>query len=304
MQSNSHNDQEELLSPQSPPPQYAFVSTPLEQQLLHQQQQLPPTVIVNNTTVIHPQLSVPIEFVYANHFCNDTPRDVRRIFIRNLFLVIAAQFLLIGGIIAIVIFVPFEQLDKWNKRDSTQFYIIWIVSIAVLAIISFWERVRRIPPANCITMVIFTIFQGITLACAATFKVLSLVLLASVGSTSVVCLATALFEFQSRYHLGNFRSVLYVWTLNILCSGISLSFLSADKAGIAAGLSTMFCTYLVVNAQMMVHGTTHYVLTPKEYVFGAMNIYVDIVHAILVCLAGIGLCSGCILSCSCLRNSS
>lgn len=120
---------------------------------------------------------------------------------------------------------------------------------------------------------------------------MSLVLLASVGTTGVVCLAVALFELQGRYHLGQFRSVLYVWALNAACFGISLTFLNLNQAGFAAGLSTLFCTYLVVNAQMMVHGTTRYVLTRKEYVFGAMNIYVDIVHFLLICLGAIGICS-------------
>lgn len=126
-----------------------------------------------------------------------------------------------------------------------------------------------------------------------------MILLASVGTTAFVCLATALFELQGRYHLGNFRSVLYVWGLNATCFAISLSFLDLTAAGIAAGLSALFCTYLVINAQMMVHGTTRYVLTPKEYVFGAMNIYVDIVHGILICLGGVGICAcGCCQICA------
>lgn len=207
-----------------------------------------------------------------------------------------------------------------DKRNSSSFYIIWIVSITILAIISFWERARRIPPANFVTIIIFTFFEGITLGCAAMYKyimqiisrrvrlilliykkrlprIMSLVLLTSVGTTGVVCMATALFELQGRYHLGNFRSVLYVWALNAACFGISLSFINCNEAGFAAGLSTIFCTYLVINAQMMVHGTTRYVLTPKEYVFGAMNIYVDIVHGIIICLGGIGLCGCGIFSC-------
>lgn len=124
-----------------------------------------------------------------------------------------------------------------------------------------------------------------------------MVLLASVGATAVVCLAIGLFELQGRYYLGNFRSVLYVWGLNAACFGISLSFLDMTEAGIAAGLSALFCTYLVVNAQMMVHGTTNYVLTPREYVFGAMNIYVDIIHGIGICLGAIGICGCGIFSC-------
>lgn len=190
--SKTDNDKEELVSSSQPPPYEAAVNTTFQQQ-----QQLPPTVVLNNTTVIQqvPIISLPIALLNPEHFCSETPREVRRIFIRwaltfpdyisarvsspfallicnfsNLFLVISAQFLLIDGIIAMIIFVPFVHDKMMDKRNSSNFYIIWIVSIIVLAIISFWERARRIPPANYVTIIIFTIFQGITLGCAATFK--------------------------------------------------------------------------------------------------------------------------------------
>lgn len=69
-----------------------------------------------------------------------------------------------------IIFVPPIHDKMMDKKNSTGFYITWFVSIAILAIISFWERARRIPPANYVTVIIFTVFQGITLGCAATFK--------------------------------------------------------------------------------------------------------------------------------------
>lgn len=70
------NDKEELLSP--PPPSYQFSTQP--------QHQTTPTVILNNTTVIQqvavPVVSLPIEITDINCFRKDTPRLVRRGFIR------------------------------------------------------------------------------------------------------------------------------------------------------------------------------------------------------------------------------
>lgn len=69
-----------------------------------------------------------------------------------------------------IIFVPLFHDKMMDERNSTGFYITWLVSIVIIAIISFWERARRIPPANYVTAIIFSIFQGVTLSCAAAFK--------------------------------------------------------------------------------------------------------------------------------------
>lgn len=81
MDFNSKNDsmKEELL-PSQPPPYETMINTTQQQQ-----QQLPVTVIVNNTTVVQPVpvISVPsVVFPDPSCFCSETPREVRRRFIR------------------------------------------------------------------------------------------------------------------------------------------------------------------------------------------------------------------------------
>lgn len=70
-------DKEVLLSP--PPPPYDFTNA------VQQQQQHSPTIIVNNTTVVQvpvPAVPILVEKLDNNCFCGDTPRPVRRVFIR------------------------------------------------------------------------------------------------------------------------------------------------------------------------------------------------------------------------------
>jgi len=49
-----------------------------------------------------------------------------------------------------------------------------------------------------------------------------------------------------------------------------------------------FVQYLVVDTQMMVGGHHKYSLSPEEYIFGALNLYLDIVNIFLFILMLVG----------------
>jgi FtsH-binding integral membrane protein len=46
--------------------------------------------------------------------------------------------------------------------------------------------------------------------------------------------------------------------------------------------------YLVMDVQMMVGGRYHYEINPEEYIFAALNIYVDIISLFIFILDLIG----------------
>ena len=56
--------------------------------------------------------------------------------------------------------------------------------------------------------------------------------------------------------------------------------------GIAGAL--IFSCYLVYDTQLMMGGTHAYSLSPEEYIFAALNIYLDIVNLFLYILAIFG----------------
>lgn len=50
----------------------------------------------------------------------------------------------------------------------------------------------------------------------------------------------------------------------------------------------LFSMYLVMDVQMMVGGRYHYEIDPEEYIFAALNIYVDIINLFIFILDLIG----------------
>jgi len=54
--------------------------------------------------------------------------------------------------------------------------------------------------------------------------------------------------------------------------------------GIGIGGALIFSCYLVYDIQLMMGGNHSYSLSPEEYIFAALNIYLDIVNLFLYIL--------------------
>ena len=59
--------------------------------------------------------------------------------------------------------------------------------------------------------------------------------------------------------------------------------------GFGAAGAVVFCLLIVYDTQLMMGGRHKYALDPEEYVFAALNIYVDIVILFTLVLGLVGL---------------
>ena len=76
-----------------------------------------------------------------------------------------------------------------------------------------------------------------------------------------------------------------------ICFKYIIIFLSAYRYAIiaygAAG-ALVFMVYIVYDTQLMIGGKHKYSLDPEEYVFAALNLYLDIINLFLYLLSIIG----------------
>lgn len=83
-------------------------------------------------------------------------------------------------------------------------------------------------------------------------------------------------------------TVLYhISSLFRFCGAIPvLSFyLQAMEIGISAMGAVLFGVYLVFDTQIMLGGHHKYAISPEEYIFAALNLYLDIVNMFLYILS-------------------
>lgn len=113
----------------------------------------------------------------------------------------------------------------------------------------------------------------------------------AVGITAAVCLGLTLFAFQTKWDFTVMGGVLFVAVIILMVFGIVAIFVPGKTIQlIYASLGALiFSIYLVYDTQMMMGGKHKYSISPEEYIFAALNLYLDIVNIFMYILTIIGL---------------
>ncbi|KPP72749.1 Fas apoptotic inhibitory molecule 2-like [Scleropages formosus] len=103
------------------------------------------------------------------------------------------------------------------------------------------------------------------------------------GITALVCLSVTIFSFQTKIDVTSCQGVLFILVMVLLYCGLFLiillpfgyvPWLHAVYAALGAVVFTMF---LAFDTQLLM-GNRRYAMSPEEYIFAALNIYLDIVY--------------------------
>jgi hypothetical protein len=191
----------------------------------------------------------------------------------------------------IALFIYNENLKVWTRQNRGFFFAALILSIVLLLVLACCESVRRKPPQNFIFLGLFTIVEGFVLGAASSTYGRNEVMLA-VGITTVVCLALTIFSFQTKIDFTAIGGILFVCVIVLFIFGILAIFLRGTFPIVTLIYSCLgallFSIYLVYDTQMMMGGNHKYSISPEEYIFAALNLYLDIVNIFIYILSIIG----------------
>ncbi|XP_068611981.1 glutamate receptor, ionotropic, N-methyl D-aspartate-associated protein 1b (glutamate binding) [Brachionichthys hirsutus] len=217
-------------------------------------------------------------------------KNIRRAFIRKVFLVLTAQLMVTFTFVAVFTFVDeikaFVMVNIWTYFVS---YAIFFVSVCV---ISCCGNFRRRHPWNLVALSILTLSLSYMVGMIASFHDTESVVMA-VGITAVVCFSVVLFSLQTKYDFTSCYGVLFVCLIVLILFGFLCIFIHDRILHIVyAGLGAMlFTCFLAVDTQLLL-GNKEMALSPEEYVFAALNLYTDIINIFLYILAIIGRARG------------
>jgi FtsH-binding integral membrane protein len=117
--------------------------------------------------------------------------------------------------------------------------------------------------------------------------------LIAAGICAAVCLSITIFSLQTKWDItssGVCKGFLFVSLIVLLMFGI-MAICMQDKVVnlVYASLGALvFSIYLVFDTQLMLGGKHRYSISPEEYVFAALNLYLDIVNIFIYILAIVG----------------
>ncbi|KAM9487845.1 protein lifeguard 1 [Clarias gariepinus] len=215
--------------------------------------------------------------------------SVRRGFIRKVYLTLMVQLLITVGIICA--FLYWNALKIFVIRSSWFAYTMMGTTLALVIVLSCCGDVRRKVPLNFFFLGLFTVAEGMVLGSVTVYFNAEAVLWA-VGATALVSFGLSVFAMQSKWDFTTVSGILWALCWTLLSFGILCAIMRSQYLYIVyASLGTLvFSIYLVMDTQLMLGGKHKYALSPEEYIFAALNLYLDIVTLFLMILQLIGLC--------------
>uniref|UniRef100_A0A182IQ08 Uncharacterized protein n=1 Tax=Anopheles atroparvus TaxID=41427 RepID=A0A182IQ08_ANOAO len=214
-------------------------------------------------------------------------QSIRRGFIRKVYSILTVQLMITIGFITL--FLYHRPTKLWVQNHPEMFWIALGVMIVTLISMACCGSVRRKAPMNFIFLTLFTLAQGFLLGVSsANFK--SEEVLMAVGITAAVCLGLTLFAFQTKWDFTVMGGILFVAVLILMLFGLLAIFIPGKTMTLvyASAGALIFSIYLVYDTQLMLGGEHKYSISPEEYIFAALNLYLDIINIFLYILTIIG----------------
>jgi len=226
----------------------------------------------------------------AMEFSDFSDKAVRRGFIRKVYSIISVQLLLTVGTMALFK-MNYTIRDSMNPiNGGPLFWPVFIVCIVlVLGIIiamACVKTLRRSFPINFILLALFTAAESVMLGMTVIPYDDQVVLIAG-GCTAGIVIALTIFAFQTKIDFTMMGGALICVLLVFIVFGFLMAFLPHVEILhlVYAGIGVLiFSLYLVYDTQMMMGGSHKYSVSPEEYIFAAIAIYLDIINIFLYLL--------------------
>ncbi|XP_065365149.1 protein lifeguard 1-like [Calliphora vicina] len=209
---------------------------------------------------------------------------IRKNFIRKVYLILMSQLLMTFAIVAIFLFN--ETLRAFVVQNPVIFWPGFIVLLVTMLIMTCCDELRRQTPVNYIFLAIFTLAQSFLLAIV-TCQFAAVEILLAVGTTAAICLALSLYAFQTKYDFTMMGGVLLMSLVVFLIFGLFTIFFPIRPLLLLHSSlgAVLFSIYMIYDTQLMMGGRHKYSLSPEEYVFAALNLYLDVINIFLYILS-------------------
>jgi FtsH-binding integral membrane protein len=186
----------------------------------------------------------------------------------------------------------------WVRSNQWFYWCSYAVFLITYITLVCCDGVRRSWPANIICLAIFTMAFSYMAGTISSFYDTQSVLVA-VGITAAVCLSVSLFAIQTRIDFTMCSGLIFAFCMVFIFFGFAclITYLATGPSyahyvmhcvygGLAAGLFSLF---LVFDTQMVIGGhKRRYQLSPEEYIYGALQLYVDVVNLFIIMLGLFG----------------
>jgi len=223
-------------------------------------------------------------------------KKIRHNFIKKVYLILMTQLTITTAFICLFIFC--RPVTEWVQSNSWFYWVSYGVFIVTYFTLVCVPSLRRRFPVNFICLAIFTLALTYMAATISSYYDTTIVLYA-MAITAAVCLLVSLFAIQTRIDFTMCSGLLFGLCMVVLLFGLSClityliipnSFAAHVMYCVYGGLIALLMTlFLIFDTQMVVGGKNRKnALSPEEYIYGSLQLYLDIVYLFLAIVGVMG----------------
>lgn len=214
-------------------------------------------------------------------------RKVRSGFIRKVFFILAMQ-LAVTVAFAVVCFKT-GAIKQYLRQHSWPFWLAWSLALVTVLILSFSTKARRTHPYNLMMLGLFTLAQSFLVGMVTSYYDSRVVLLAFIVTATTVT-AVTIFAMQTKWDVTSKGGILFILMIVLLVlTLVGIFWVNKIYHLVIAGFGALlFTAYLMYDIQLIM-GNRKYSLSPDEYVFAALTLYIDIINIFQYVMAIIGM---------------
>jgi FtsH-binding integral membrane protein len=211
---------------------------------------------------------------------------VRLRFIRKVYLILACQLLLTAAFVALSTFnmayVSFIRQNMWL------FWVCLVVNIVLLYVLVYVRAASRRVPLNFGLLGLFTLTEAYMVSCITSVYDPLTVFIAAVLTASIV-VALTIYACTTKTDFTVCGGLLFTALMALIVASIfSMFFQNKIVQIIISAVSVVvFSVYLIYDTQLII-GNGELKLTVDDYIFAAMNLYLDIIRIFLEILRIVG----------------
>jgi len=217
-------------------------------------------------------------------------KNVRLGFIRKVFAILGLQ---MAVTISMTAWFLFHEPTKEYVQQSLPLYLtsygLFFVLYFVLACCT---SVARKYPVNMILLSLFTLSLSYMVAAISTFHDTKIVITAF-GITLFVSAAIIIFASQTKYDFTTCGGILFVLAFSLFFFGlfagvmVPMGYMKILNVVYSFLGALLFMAFLAFDTQLIMGGRKHEI-SPEDYVFAAMMLYVDVIYILLFIMSLLG----------------
>ncbi|KAH1028066.1 hypothetical protein HUJ05_001470 [Dendroctonus ponderosae] len=218
---------------------------------------------------------------------------IRHYFIQKVFLILSVQLLITTGLILLVMF--HEPTKDFVATNIPMFWVMAALEMVLYITLTCYQVTRRIFPLNFVLLLLFTLALSYICA-AATIFYSTKVLLLTTSSTALICLVVSLLAIQTWFDITKYTFIIAVASIVFMAFGLIVMIVSLVTYTpvlwlVYSGIATLiFSVFLLYDMQCILGGRRQEI-SPEEYIYAALTLYVDIVMIFMYMLELINACT-------------